>query len=163
MNSYEDLIKFLITHKLTIATAESCTGGLISKRITDIPGSSQAFIGGVVSYSNEMKKRWLGVSQTTLVNYGAVSGETVEEMVNGIKNETRADIGVAVSGIAGPSGGTKEKPVGTVFIGVAYKNHREIRKFKFDGARDEIRNKCADEVLTIIQQILREHFSNLSA
>ncbi|MCU0646285.1 MAG: CinA family protein [bacterium] len=120
MQDYQNLVELLKTEKLTIATAESCTGGLIAKLMTDIPGSSEVFVGGIVSYSNDIKEKWLGVSHETLEKFGAVSEKTISEMLDGILKKTGSDLGIAVSGIAGPGGGTLEKPVGTVYIGVAF-------------------------------------------
>jgi len=125
--------------KLTLATAESCTGGLISSRITDIAGSSAYFMGGIVAYSYEAKNALLGVSWDTIHNKGAVSRETVIEMARGARNVLGVDIAVSVSGIAGPGGGTPDKPVGTVWVGLATPNGEEARHFVWDG--DRIRNK----------------------
>src|SRR5699024_6603040 len=104
---------------LTLATAESCTGGLIGKRITDIPGSSACYVGGVISYSNDVKMQLLGVKQQTLSQYGAVSEQTACEMAEGVRRCTGADIGLSTTGVAGPDGGTEEKPVGLVYIGLS--------------------------------------------
>ena len=136
INNYFQLVEYLKNKKLTIATAESCTGGLIAKLITDIPGSSQVFIGGVVSYSNEMKMKWLAVKEETLLKYGAVSEQTVIEMLYGIRNETGANFAIAVSGIAGPGGGTEEKPVGTVYLGILFDHKRLVEKFIFPGVKN---------------------------
>lgn len=155
MPDYHQLIELLKAKKLTISAAESCTGGLISKLITDIPGSSDVFTGGVVSYSNEMKMKWLGVKPATLERYGAVSEQTVQEMLNGIIREAGSDIAVAVSGIAGPTGGTPEKPVGTVFIGIAFHDQSIIEKYLFKGSRDDVRAQSAREVLKIITKLLK--------
>lgn len=152
MNRYHQLIKFLIRHRLTLATAESCTGGLIAKLITDVPGSSEVFIGGVVSYSNAMKMKWLGVRPETLEQFGAVSEQTVEEMVAGIKKQTGADLAIAVSGIAGPSGGTPEKPVGTVFIGIAVREQHILRQYLFQGSRSQIRRQTATQAAELLLQ-----------
>lgn len=124
---------------LTLATAESCTGGLVASRITDIAGSSAYFLGGIVSYSNEVKASLLGVSWDTLNHKGAVSSETVIEMAQGARRVLNADIAVSVSGIAGPGGGTPDKPVGTVWVGLATPRGEEARHFVWDG--DRIRNK----------------------
>jgi PncC family amidohydrolase len=155
MINYYQLIELVKVKKLTISTAESCTGGLISKLITDIPGASDVFIGGVVSYSNEMKMKWLGAKQATLERYGAVSEQTVREMLNGIMQETGSDIAVAVSGIAGPSGGTPEKPVGTVFIGIAFHDQRIVEKHIFKGNREDVRTQSAMEVLKMISHLVK--------
>ncbi|MDZ7265279.1 MAG: CinA family protein [candidate division KSB1 bacterium] len=150
MKSYHQLIKLLIRRKLTIATAESCTGGLIAKLITDVSGSSEVFIGGVVSYSNTMKMKWLGVRRETLVKFGAVSEQTVAEMLTGIQKETGADLAIAVSGIAGPTGGTPEKPVGTVFLGIAFREQHILRKYQFAGSRDQVRRQAASKAAELI-------------
>jgi PncC family amidohydrolase len=154
MTSYPKLIELLKTKKLTISTAESCTGGLISRLITDVPGSSEVFIGGVVSYSNEMKMKWLGVKSETLIRYGTVSEQTVMEMLKGIIRETGSDLAVAVSGIAGPTGGTPDKPVGTVFIGAAFHKQKVVKKFLFKGNREEVRKQSAMQVPEMITMLL---------
>jgi PncC family amidohydrolase len=144
----------LIQKELTLATAESCTGGLIAKLITDVAGSSKIFIGGVVSYSNEMKQKWLNVKSETLEKFGAVSEETVSEMLSGIVAATKSDLAIAVSGVAGPTGGTPEKPVGTVFIGWRFQEKQIVDRFQFDGNREEIRNFSAERaLLKLIEQI----------
>ncbi|MBI2334055.1 MAG: CinA family protein [Chloroflexi bacterium] len=131
--------KLLSERKLSLVTAESCTGGLIASRITDVPGSSVYFLGGIVAYSYEAKAALLGVSWDTLNGKGAVSRETVIEMAQGARKALGADIAVSVSGIAGPGGGTPDKPVGTVWIGLATPSGEEARHFVWDG--DRIRNK----------------------
>ena len=123
---------------LSLSTAESCTGGGIAALITSVPGSSEYFNGGIVAYSNEIKKDLLHVSAETLVKYGAVSRETVIEMVKGAMKTLKTDCAVATSGIAGPGGGTPEKPVGTVWIAAAYKN--DIVTMKQEGDRGRAGN-----------------------
>jgi len=154
MQTYKQLIDILRQKQITLSTAESCTGGLIAKLITDVPGSSEIYLGGVISYSNEMKKKWLGVKSVTLQKFGAVSEQTVLEMLNGIIRATTSDLAVAVSGIAGPNGGTKEKPVGTVFIGIGFKDRRLVQKFLFPGSRDQVRASCANQILIMIHNII---------
>ncbi len=126
-----------------VATAESCTGGWVSKALTDIPGSSAVFHYGVVSYSNGAKEHILGVQNATLEEHGSVSQPVVEEMAQGVLNLSGADIAVAISGIAGPTGGTEEKPVGTVWIAWAIRDAGKIRtethQAHFDGDRELIR------------------------
>ncbi|HNE06042.1 MAG TPA: CinA family protein [Anaerolineales bacterium] len=129
----------LSERKQSLVTAESCTGGLIASRITDVAGSSAYFLGGIVAYSYEVKAALLGVSWDTLNNKGAVSRETVIEMARGARNILKADIAVSVSGIAGPGGGTPDKPVGTVWVGLATPSGEEARHFVWDG--DRVRNK----------------------
>ena len=131
--------KLLEKKHLTLAVAESCTGGLLASRITDVAGSSRYFMGGIVSYSYEAKASLLGVSWDTLNTKGAVSRETVLEMAQGARRVFNADIAVSVSGIAGPGGGTPDKPVGTVWVGLATPSGEEARHFVWDG--DRIRNK----------------------
>lgn len=121
--------KMLKERGLKIAVAESCTGGLISSRITDISGASDYFEAGITTYSNVSKIRLLNVPKDTIDRYGAVSEETAKSMAEGVKKTLHADIGVSVTGIAGPTGGTEGKPVGTVFIGLATKQAIYVRKF----------------------------------
>ncbi len=154
MDIYIKLVSALKEQKLTIATAESCTGGLIAKLITDVAGSSQVFVGGVVCYSNEMKMKWLGVKQGTLEQHGAVSRATVVELLDGILKTTGADCAIAVSGIAGPTGGTPEKPVGTVYIGVALGNQIIVEHFQFKGSRSEIRDDAARHAAIMMLNLL---------
>ncbi|MEX2589638.1 MAG: CinA family protein, partial [Chitinophagales bacterium] len=120
-----------------IATAESCTGGYIAHRITSVPGSSDYFQGSVVSYSNAIKMNELGVAKETLDKEGAVSEATVAEMLKGICSKFKTELGIAVSGIAGPDGGTKEKPVGTVWIAVGKADAPRIRKVQLPGNRQQ--------------------------
>lgn len=120
----EALQREFIARKKTLALAESCTGGAMAAKLTSIPDCSKYFLGSLVAYSNGWKERFLQVSRTTLKQKGAVSREVVIEMVQGLFNETDADFAVAVSGIAGPSGGTKEKPVGTIYIAIGERGHK---------------------------------------
>jgi nicotinamide-nucleotide amidase len=130
--------KLLLGKKQTLALAESCTGGLISHRITRIAGSSDYYIGGAVTYANEAKTKFLGVQPTTLEKHGAVSEQTALEMSQGIRQSTGARVGLSVTGIAGPSGGSAAKPVGTVWIGIAAKKYHEARLWHFHGERERI-------------------------
>lgn len=132
MNRIEEEIGLLLKEKkMTLSTAESCTGGGVAAAITSVPGSSAYFKGGIVAYSNEVKMALLGVNPQTLEKWGAVSRETVIEMAHGAMKSLKTDCAIATSGIAGPDGGTKEKPVGTIWIAVAYKN--EIYTFRQEG------------------------------
>ena len=130
------LVEKLKEKGLTFACAESCTGGLIAKRIVDISGCSDVFLGGAVTYANSAKEKMLGVSQETLAAHGAVSEETAAEMARGIRNALGADIAVSVTGIAGPGGGTPEKPVGTVFVGLSTKDGEKVRRLTLSSMRD---------------------------
>ncbi len=135
-NIFEHIIKTLPPKKITFA--ESCTGGLIASTLTKYSGSSNIFDGSVVTYANRIKHEWLGVSQDTLKRYGAVSEQTVKEMLLGAIEIAKANYAIAVSGIAGPTGGTKEKPVGTVYIGVANEKELKVEHHLFKGDRNYI-------------------------
>lgn len=141
----------LIKNNTTIALAESCTGGLIASRLTEYPGISSVFKYGVVAYADEAKIKMLGVSQITLMKRGAVSSETAVEMAAGIKNISGADIGLAVTGIAGPEGGSDEKPVGLVYIALADKDGVECEEFHLRGSRSRIRNIAAKNAINLIR------------
>lgn len=134
---------------LWLAVAESCTGGMLGHLITNMPGSSAYFKGGVIAYANEIKVEVLGVSPTTLDSFGAVSKETVLEMAYGIRHSFNADIGLSVSGIAGPEGGTNEKPVGTVWIGVSIPKVSVAEVFLFSGDRKSIKEQAAQSAVEI--------------
>jgi len=138
-----------------LASAESCTGGWIAKIITDIPGSSEWFTGSVVCYSNESKVSLLGVRENTLTEFGAVSGDTVMEMVDGLFAHTDADVAVGVSGIAGPDGGTKDKPVGLVWLSWGKRGKSVYTKsFNFEGDREEVRKKSIAQSLNNLLDLL---------
>jgi nicotinamide-nucleotide amidase len=146
----------LIAKKYTLSVAESCTGGLVSERLTDRPGSSQYITLNVVTYSNESKAKMLGVDEKTLQTDGAVSSECAGQMASGIRNLTGSDLGLSVTGIAGPDGGTDEKPVGTVFIGFASKNGVQSKKLKVPSrlSRKDIRLRTANEALNLVRLYL---------
>ena len=141
---------------LSLSVAESCTAGLLSKVITDVPGSSGYFLGGVVSYSNEIKKRVLGVKEDTLKKYGAVSSEIAGEMARSVQERLGSDISLAVTGIAGPGGGSKEKPVGTVFV-CLYKSGIDpvISKNTFSGGRETVRMASVNKALFMLLKYLQ--------
>lgn len=141
-------------HGLRLAVAESCTGGLIGHRITNVAGSSVYFLGGVIAYANEAKMRLLGVRQQTLEQYGAVSQETVLEMARGVRQALGAEIGIAVSGIAGPGGGTPEKPVGTTWIGLSAPDEERAWSYLFQGERLRIKEQAAEQALRRLVEYL---------
>lgn len=158
MSIEKQTVELLKSKKLKLATAESCTGGLISKRITDVSGSSEVFEGGVVCYSNRFKENVLGVSRKTLKKYGAVSRETAREMVKGVLSLTKADIAVAVTGIAGPSSDDTNKPVGLVYIAVSDGKSTIVKKLlnNFTGdVREQNRSISADTALEMIMEAIR--------
>lgn len=144
------LHKYLSERGLKLSTAESCTGGLISHRITNVAGSSAYFPGGVVAYSYEAKAGLLGVSWDTLNSHGAVSQETVLEMARGAKKLFEADIAVSISGIAGPGGGTPEKPVGTTWLGLSTASGEWARHFVWDGDREQNKQYSSEAALQFI-------------
>jgi PncC family amidohydrolase len=136
MATLEEKLGFLMTQKrLSLATAESCTGGLLAGRITDVPGSSAYFLGGVVSYANEAKERLLGVDHVTLLEHGAVSEAVACQMACGIRQQLGADVAVGITGVAGPTGGTADKPVGLVWIGLSDKQGERARQFRWNSDR----------------------------
>lgn len=139
---------------LSIGVAESCTGGLIAARLTDIPGSSDYFTGGVVAYSNDIKMSLLDVPRSTLDLYGAVSKETAVAMARGIRELTSSGLGLAVTGIAGPGGGTPAKPRGLVYISLAYGDGAICRECRFPGERADVRRCTVDAALDLVKQFL---------
>jgi nicotinamide-nucleotide amidase len=154
----------LIGRGCTVATAESCTGGLLSQRLTAIPGSSSYFQRGVVTYSNDSKTNLLGVDPALITEFGAVSGQVASAMARGIKESSSADLGISITGVAGPSGGTKEKPVGTVFIGMAFDDGSasSVRShgYRFHGDRNRIRLISSEMALEWIRRYLIRGPSN---
>ena len=150
----EEIVLKLAQHNITISTAESCTGGSLGKIITSISGVSSIYGYGFITYANEAKEKILGVKHETLESYGAVSPETALEMAIGAKKVSGSDIAVSVTGIAGPGGGTPEKPVGLVYIAIADKDGAEYRKLSLDGTRGEIRAKTCDCVFDLIKEKL---------
>ena len=144
----------LRARNLKLTAAESCTGGLISSRITDVPGSSEYFLGSIVSYAYEVKVSLVGVRWETLNTYGAVSRETVMEMAHGVRKQLKADIAIAVSGIAGPGGGTPEKPVGTTWIGLAAPDGEWAQLLQFSGSREENKSASATAALEMLLEYL---------
>ena len=148
--------KELLASHQTLAVAESCTGGLIGHILTAVPGSSDYFIGGIIAYSNAVKVNLLRVDPAVLLQEGAVSAAVVAQMASGIAHLMGSDWGVAISGIAGPGGGTPEKPVGLVWIGLATKKSEALaRKFYFNGDRREIKEAAAQMALTLLLEDLQ--------
>ena len=140
---------------LKLATAESCTGGLIAHTITNISGSSEFFDRGVVSYSNESKMKLLDVPEDLLIQYGAVSKEVAKAMANGIRTKSNVDIGLSTTGIAGPGGGTDKKPVGLVYIGISTKDDVMAKKFVFDGSRLENKENACSAALKMVLEVIQ--------
>ncbi|MCP1109375.1 competence/damage-inducible protein A [Ohessyouella blattaphilus] len=148
----EVVVKLLKAKGYTLATAESCTGGLLSGRLINVAGISEVFKEGFVTYANEAKMRSLGVKEETLAQYGAVSKETAREMSEGVCQVTGADVGISVTGIAGPDGGTKEKPVGLVYIGCTVKGKTRVEEFFFTGNRKKNRDYAVVRALTLLRE-----------
>lgn len=146
--------KLLSKQQKTFSVAESCTGGLISHLMTSVPGSSSYYLGGVTSYANSMKELYLGVEPALLERVGAVSPEVAKSMAQGMRSKSKADISISVTGIAGPDGGSEEKPVGTVYIGLAYDGKNESQHFLFSGNRYEIQYKTAQTALNLVRHLL---------
>lgn len=147
-----DIIETLKKRNETITFAESCTGGRIASEFTAIAGASSVLGGSCVTYSNEIKSQWLGVSNETLIQYGAVSRQCVEEMLQGIIKLASADYAIAVSGIAGPTGGTDEKPVGTVYIGIAHGTILTVEHHLFKGDRNAIQEQATEAGIALLKK-----------
>lgn len=150
----EIIVHFLKERSLTLTTAESCTGGMIAARITDVPGASEVFKQGLVTYSNRAKRKLLDVKKTTLKEYGAVSEKTAKEMAKNGAFITGSDVCVSVTGIAGPTGGTEEKPVGLVYIGCCYNNRTVVKEFHFKGERQKIREQATANALILLRECI---------
>lgn len=150
----EAVVALLRAKKKTLAIAESCTGGMLSMRVTNVSGSSKVFEGGVISYSNDVKMRELGVPAAIIKKYGAVSEETARAMAEGARKKFGTDYTLAITGIAGPDGGTKEKPVGTVYIALASKKETLVKLAHFGGERQIVRERSADAALEMLRQQL---------
>ncbi len=159
MKLEEELGQILKEKKLTIATAESCTGGLVSSRLTDISGSSDYVMLNFVTYANEAKNKVLGVSWDILNNYGAVSEQCAQEMANGLNRITNCDVALCTTGIAGPTGGTVDKPVGLMFTSVRYNGITTVKEILLppDLPRIEMKQKFADEALKLALSILKDN------
>ena len=152
-NQLKNLTTKLKKNKIKVAVAESCTGGLISYNLTKIPGASKYFMMGIVSYSNISKLDLLKVKQKTLTKYGAVSAEICKEMCNNLLKISKTNIAISVTGIAGPDGGTKKKPIGLVYVGICSKNKFEIKKFNFGKklSRINIQNLTLKKTIKLIE------------
>ena len=152
--------RLLEQKKLQVTTAESCTGGLIAGTLVNVPGISEWFGEGYVTYSNEAKEKLLGVSHETLVNYGAVSEQTAKEMAEGAAKAAGAQVAIAATGIAGPDGGTAEKPVGLVYLGCFCKGMVRVEKHMFDGDRVQVRTQSVRAALKLLKSMLENDEKN---
>ena len=149
------VVQLLKDRGLTITCAESCTGGLLSGRIINVPGVSDVYKAGFVTYSNKAKHKFLRVRNRTLKKYGAVSPQTAWEMAVGAVRVTKSDVALAVTGIAGPDGGTPEKPVGLVYIGCSVKGKVTVKKYRFSGDRTQIRESTVAAALKLMQKCVK--------
>lgn len=152
----QEIIQFMTEHKLTLSAAESCTGGMFSARVINTPGASAVYEAGFVTYANKAKHKLIGVKKKTLKEYSAVSKETAKEMVKGTLKATGADYAVSITGIAGPGGGTVEKPVGLVYIGCGRKHHIVVKQYHFSGDRTQIREASVENALLQLREVLAE-------
>lgn len=155
-------VDLLLANDLTISTMESCTGGMIAARLINVPGVSEVFKAGYVTYSNKAKRKVLGVKQSTLKKYTAVSPKVAEEMAQGVSLLTKADVTLSVTGIAGPDGGTEEKPVGLIYIGCSVKGRTKVAEYRFTGSRMKIRESAVVAALTLLRQCVLEYFSEIT-
>lgn len=157
-NLEDVVVRLLKKYELTVTTAESCTGGLLAGRIVNVPGASDVFREGYITYSNKAKRKILDVSKTTLKKYGAVSEQTAREMAAGGVFATDADVCIAVTGIAGPDGGTEEKPVGLVYIACYLKDHVSVEEFRFRGNRQKIREQTVVQALDLLRRSILKNY-----
>ena len=162
MSLENEVGRLLAERGLTLATAESCTGGLVAHRITNVPGSSEYYLGGFVAYAYEAKEVFLGVRHETLVAHGAVSVETAREMAKGVRERLGADLGLSVTGIAGPGGGTPEKPVGLVYVALSAPGVDLCQRYVWQGDRAANEAQSVDAALQLVASHLQEHNMTLS-
>lgn len=151
------IIKELAQKGLKLGVAESCTGGLLSARLINVPGASDVYKAGLVTYSNKAKHKLIDVKKDTLEQFGAVSEETAKEMVKGTLHRTGADMAVSITGIAGPGGGTEEKPVGLVYIGCGQKGRIVVKRYQFSGNRTKIRESAVANALTLMREVIQQN------
>lgn len=153
------IVEELMEQGETVATAESCTGGLVASMIVDVPGASSVFEEGFITYANSAKEELLGVSKETLDALGAVSEEVARQMASGVRTRAHATYGLSTTGIAGPDGGTVDKPVGLVYIACATKDQVVARRCKFNGSRSEVRKSAAKAVLALLEECMEGSIS----
>ena len=156
------VVELLLANKLTVTCAESCTGGLLSARLINVPGVSDVYKSGYVTYSNKAKRKILGVKRSTLEKYGAVSRQTAEEMAKGLAFVAKSDVAVSITGVAGPDGGTAEKPVGLVYIACCVKGEVTAKEYHFSGNRQTIRESAVSAALVLMRSCMLEYFSEMT-
>ena len=148
------VVELLLKRKMTVCTIESCTGGMLASRLINVPGVSETFRAGYITYSNRAKQKVAGVKKKTLEKYGAVSPQTAEEMARGAAKAAHADATVSVTGIAGPDGGSREKPVGLVYIGCHVGDRTVVQEYRFVGNRGKIRESAVSAALTLLRRCI---------
>lgn len=158
----EKAVALLKKAGLKISTAESCTGGLVAGTLINVAGASDVFDEGFITYSNRAKRKYLKVKKTTLKRFGAVSIETAREMARGVARHTGSDVGLSTTGIAGPDGGTKKKPVGLVYIGCHVGGRTKVRECHFSGSRQHIRWQAVSEAVSLLTTCLKEYNEKLA-
>ena len=156
------MVDLLVANDLTISTAESCTGGLLAGRLINVPGVSEVFKRGVITYSNKAKRKMIGVKKVTLDRFGAVSEQVAGEMAKGTAALTKADVTVAITGLAGPDGGTQEKPVGLVYIGCYVKGNLTVKEYHLSGDRSKIRENTVAQALVLLRECVLEYISEVT-
>lgn len=156
------VVDLLLANKLSLITAESCTGGLLAARLVNVPGVSDVFKGGFVTYSNKSKRRLLGIKKSLLAKYGAVSKETAREMAKGAAFVSKGDVTVAITGIAGPDGGTAQKPVGLVYIACSVCGSVTVKEYHFSGGRAKIRESTVSAALTLLRECILQYYSEVT-
>ena len=156
------VVDLLIANNMTFTWAESCTGGMLSARLISVPGVSEVYKAGFITYSNKAKRKLLGVKKLTLEKYGAVSSQTAKEMAKGLLADSKCDVGVAITGLAGPDGGTKEKPVGLVYIACSVRGEITVKECHFRGNRDKIRESAVSYALMLTRSCLLEYISKVT-
>ncbi|MCH5260064.1 MAG: competence/damage-inducible protein A [Lachnospiraceae bacterium] len=158
----KSVVDLLLANKLTISTVESCTGGLLAARLINVPGVSEVFKSGYIAYSNKAKRRLLGIKKNTLLKHGAVSKEIAKEMVKGAALVSKADVTVSVTGIAGPDGGSEEKPVGLVYIGCNVCGRITVKEYHFSGDRAKIRDNTVSAALSLMRECILQYYSEVT-
>ena len=156
------VVDLMLANKLTITTVESCTGGLLAARLINVPGVSEVFKSGYITYSNKAKRRLLGIKKNLLVKHGAVSKEVAREMVKGAALVSKADVTVSITGIAGPDGGTEEKPVGLVYIGCDVCGRITVKEYHFSGERSKIRENTVSAALCLLRECILQYYSEVT-
>lgn len=156
------VVDLLLANHLTICTVESCTGGLLAARLINVPGVSEVFKAGYITYSNKAKRRLLGVKKTLLLKHGAVSEQVAKEMARGAALASKADVTVSITGIAGPDGGTEEKPVGLVYMGCSVCGRITVKKCQFSGSRGKIRENAVSAALSLMRECILQYYSEVT-